>query len=30
MMTDKTVDEKILGALKDKRAISDVALEELK
>jgi hypothetical protein len=24
------VDEKILGALKDKRAISDVALEELK
>jgi SNF2 family DNA or RNA helicase len=30
MMTDKTVDEKILGALRDKRAISDVALEELK
>ena len=30
MMTTKTVDEKILGALKDKRAISDVALEELK
>jgi SNF2 family DNA or RNA helicase len=30
MMTNKTVDEKILGALKDKRAISDVALEELK
>lgn len=30
MMTTKTVDEKILGALKDKRAISDIALEELK
>lgn len=30
MMTTKTVDEKILGALRDKRAISDVALEELK
>lgn len=30
MMTNKTVDEKILGALKDKRAISDIALEELK
>ena len=30
MMTSKTVDEKILGALKDKRAISDIALEELK
>jgi SNF2 family DNA or RNA helicase len=30
MMTNKTVDEKILGALQDKRSISDVALEELK
>lgn len=30
MMTNKTVDEKILGALQDKRALSDIALEELK
>jgi SNF2 family DNA or RNA helicase len=29
-VAQKTIDEKILGALKDKRAISDVALEELK
>jgi len=30
MMTNKTVDEKIWGALHDKRAISDIAMEELK
>jgi SNF2 family DNA or RNA helicase len=30
MMTSKTVDEKIWGALHDKRAISDIAMEELK
>jgi SNF2 family DNA or RNA helicase len=30
MMTNKTVDEKIWAALHDKRAISDIAMEELK
>lgn len=30
MLTDKTIDERIWGALHDKRAVSDVALEELK
>lgn len=30
MMTNKTVDEKIWGALHDKRAISDIAMESLK
>ncbi len=30
LMTNKTVDEKIWAALHDKRAISDVAMEELK
>jgi hypothetical protein len=30
MMTNKTVDEKIWAALYDKRAISDIAMEELK
>jgi SNF2 family DNA or RNA helicase len=30
MLTDKTVDERIWAALHDKRAISDIALEELK
>ena len=30
LMTDKTVDEKIWAALHDKRAISDIALDELK
>jgi SNF2 family DNA or RNA helicase len=30
MLTDKTIDERIWRALHDKRAISDVALEELK
>ena len=30
LMTNKTVDEKIWAALHDKRAISDIALEELK
>ena len=30
MLTEKTIDERIWGALHDKRAISDVALEELK
>jgi SNF2 family DNA or RNA helicase len=29
MMTNKTVDEKIWAALHDKRAISDIAMEEL-
>jgi hypothetical protein len=29
-MTNKTVDEKIFAALQDKRAVADVALEELK
>jgi SNF2 family DNA or RNA helicase len=30
MMTNKTVDEKIWGALHDKRAVSDIAMEALK
>jgi SNF2 family DNA or RNA helicase len=30
LLTSKTVDEKIWGALHDKRAISDIAMEELK
>lgn len=30
MLTNKTVDERILGALQDKRSISDIAMEELK
>lgn len=30
LMTNKTIDEKIWGALQDKRAISDIALEELR
>ena len=30
MLTDKTIDERIWAALHDKRAVSDVALEELK
>ena len=30
LLTNKTIDERIWGALKDKRAISDIALEELK
>ena len=30
MLTDKTIDERIWRALHDKRAVSDVALEELK
>ena len=30
MITNKTVDEKIWGALHDKRAVSDIAMEELK
>ena len=30
MITDKTIDERIWGALHDKRAVSDIALEELK
>jgi SNF2 family DNA or RNA helicase len=30
MLTNKTVDEKIWGALHDKRAMSDIAMEELK
>ena len=30
MMTEKTVDEKIWGALHDKRSVSDIALEALK
>jgi hypothetical protein len=29
-MTEKTVDEKIWGALHDKRTVSDIALEALK
>jgi hypothetical protein len=29
-MTEKTVDEKIWAALHDKRAISEIAMEELK
>jgi SNF2 family DNA or RNA helicase len=30
MLTDKTIDERIWGALHDKRSVSDLALEELK
>jgi hypothetical protein len=30
MISNKTVDEKIWGALHDKRALSDIAMEELK
>ena len=30
MLTDKSIDERIWGALHDKRAVSDIALEELK
>ena len=30
MLTNKTIDERIWAALADKRAISDIALEELK
>jgi SNF2 family DNA or RNA helicase len=30
LLTNKTIDERIWAALKDKRAISDIALEELK
>ncbi len=30
LMTNKTVDEKIFAALQDKRAVADIALEELK
>ena len=30
LMANKTIDERIWGALKDKRAVSDIALEELK
>ena len=30
MMTDKTIDQKIMGALHDKRTISDAAIEELR
>jgi hypothetical protein len=30
MLTNKTVDEKIFAALHDKRAVSDIAMEELK
>jgi hypothetical protein len=30
MTTLKTVDERIYAALQDKRAISDIAMEELK
>jgi hypothetical protein len=30
MLTNKTVDEKIWAALHDKRAISDIAMEELR
>jgi hypothetical protein len=30
MITDKTIDERIWAALHDKRAVSDIALEELK
>jgi hypothetical protein len=29
-MTEKTVDERIWAALHDKRAISEIAMEELK
>jgi len=30
MLTNKTIDEKIFAALHDKRAVSDIAMEELK
>ena len=30
LLTNKTIDERIWGALQDKRALSDIALEELK
>jgi hypothetical protein len=30
MISNKTVDEKIWAALHDKRALSDIAMEELK
>jgi SNF2 family DNA or RNA helicase len=30
LLTNKTIEERILGALRDKRAISDIAMEELK
>ena len=30
LLTNKTIDERIWGALQDKRAVSDIALEELK
>jgi hypothetical protein len=30
MLTHKTIDEKIWGALHDKRTLSDIALEALK
>jgi hypothetical protein len=30
LMTSKTVDERIWAALHDKRALSDIAMEELK
>ena len=30
LLTNKTIEERILGALKDKRALSDIAMEELK
>jgi SNF2 family DNA or RNA helicase len=30
LLTNKTIDERIWAALNDKRAISDIALEELK
>jgi SNF2 family DNA or RNA helicase len=30
LLTDKTIDERIWAALRDKRAVSDIALEELK
>jgi hypothetical protein len=30
MLTEKSIDERIWAALHDKRAVSDLALEELK
>jgi hypothetical protein len=30
MLTDKTIDERIWASLHDKRAVSDIAMEELK
>ena len=30
LLAEKTIDEKILGALQDKRAVSDIAMEALK